>query len=550
MSKKQNSRKVKIIQFKDIISIILILIILSLSVVSNIGAVQAAKNSNNVITRDLIMFASLAYADIEKIENNDFILDSDFHYKARYHKLDKIKNVLKSVEYEEFKSKLNFSERDIPTDEQLKTIQTKALGSVENTYEYLFYNLASTKEVSDWKLVNYSKIQTTYLENTALFTGMTFKKGNDIVIAYRGTDFDDLGDWVQDILYGLVNTSGQEGAAQAYALAVAEHYLKENQNINIYVTGHSLGGYLTQIGGATLLEYCQKNVKEISYFNGMGVDFWSNLKNAIGIDEIQNDLNIKNFRTQIFNKLKKNNSIVYSHQINGDLISSLGTHAGTVIGYDPHYICIEHHNGNKVYEDKITTQLLKSLKELFKVFNNDISKYVKQYCPRNILDFVWITHETDSFFGALPNAKGELTPNIKVNFENVPEEIIYNKTATATLKIKTINCTLDFENSNISTSSFETNINKLKINSVEQTNIDYGKDYCEYTYKVSLKGGAVIGISTMKFKPGTLKIAEFRTGTNIFENLSNNVLESNSIQTKLKLDLKSKLNSLLKWRYK
>ena len=40
---------------------------------------------------------------------------------------------------------------------------------------------------------------------------MTFKRGSDIVIAYRGTDFDDIGDWMQDFFYGLVGYAGQEG---------------------------------------------------------------------------------------------------------------------------------------------------------------------------------------------------------------------------------------------------------------------------------------------------------------------------------------------------
>lgn len=361
-----------------IISVIFIVLVMP----SNVFGLSESQ----VTTRNLAMFASLAYADLENIQGycNKIAIDTNENDKLiqnfKYNKIDKIDE-----------NELTFKETRMVTDAELSNIKssTTLLGiplsdEEEDTYSYLFYGLASTSEVADWKIVNYTKFRTTVIKGTAEFTAMTFKKGNNIVIAYRGTDFDDIGDWTQDIMYGLIGYAGQERVAQDYAKIVAKHYIEENNNINIYVTGHSLGGYLAQIGGAALAEEEKyiNNIKEIGYFNGMGLHFFSNIvknlkpqnsklaKYNISNSEYKQLIDGKSMlnRTQksaerALTNLKNRGGKIISYYINGDIVSSLGTHIGIEKGFDSYNVCINHHNGNKILKDSISESGLKLIKD-------------------------------------------------------------------------------------------------------------------------------------------------------------------------------------------
>ena len=452
---------------------------------------------------------------------------------------------------------LTFKETAIVSDSQLSTIKTRTsiLGipksSDENTYDYLFYGLASTQEVSDWSLVNYTKFNTTIIKGTAQFTAMTFKKGNDIVIAYRGTDFDDLGDWSQDLFYGLVGYAGQEGVTQDYARVVAKHYTKNNEDINIYVTGHSLGGYLAQIGGAALvsdLEYMD-NVKEISYFNGMGLNFWSNIIskltapmaatfgiNRTELNQFKNSNSTinktQNAAKQALTNWSKNGGTLISHNINGDIISSLGTHIGKQIGYDAYNACINHHDGNKVLTDIVSEGIFKLIKNFL---NKDISRYVSKYNPSNIINYVWMTHETDSFFGVLPYSDGTMPINIKVDLK-MPTIIKYNKTATATLTVTTTNGALTDENLNINDFT-TTNSKRLKITKVSKPKVKTTNTGKVYTYDITLKGGIVVGYANIIIKADVLRVgqkARMISSDYVLNLLSSNMITSSSVITRLR----------------
>lgn len=505
MSSNNNQNNKKIIQFKDIISILLVILIISLSVCGVLASSNTATH-NNVTARNLAMFASLAYADLENI--NAYANKLNLKNKTTLNVLTEIKS-----------NNLTFNEVDMVTDEQLKGIytNTELLGlslsdENENTYDYLFYGLASTDEVKDWKIVNYTKFDTTVAKGTAQFAAMTFKKDNDIVIAYRGTDFDDIGDWLQDLSYGLVGYAGQEGVTQDYARLVADHYAKNNKNIHIYVTGHSLGGYLAQIGGAALAEDKNyvKNLKEVSYFNGMGLNFWSNIVNNIStstkytkLKENSSQINTIQDKAQIaLTNFKNNGGKIISYHINGDIVSSLGTHVGTKIGYDAYDVCIEHHNGYKSEKLVITKGLFKIISPFL---NEDISEYIDKYRPATILDYVWITHETDSFFGVLP-----AEPTIKIEFKNVPTTIKRKATKTIQLDVTVINGEL--ESTNLKTSDF-TITNKygtkikshLTINSISNAKTSENKNSKTYTFNIEIKGGTVIGTSKITLRKNALK---------------------------------------------
>lgn len=545
MSIKTNSKKLKVIQFKDVISILIVLTIISLSVCSVLGA--SVFSTKPVTDRNLAMFASIAYADLENIDDNLYNINPDNNFnKPNINVFTQIKP-----------NDLVFEEKPMVTDGQLRTINsdTTLLGiplsdELENTYDYLFYGLASTDEVKDWKIVNYTKFNTTIMNGTAQFSAMTFKRGNDIVIAYRGTDFNDIGDWTQDIFYGLVGYAGQEGVTQDYAKAVAKHYAANNNNVRIYVTGHSLGGYLAQIGGSALAgdEEFKDNLKEVVYFNGMGLHFWSNVMSTLNLTK-RNKFNIStseyNLLKNVNSKLNKvqfeaeedltvwknNGGKLISYHINGDLISSLGTHVGEEKGFDAHNICIAHHKGNQPstnLKNIIMNKLTKTIgKALSIAFNKRVEHMVDVYRPAEPLDYVWITHETDSFFGVLPYEDGSLPTDIEIELK-VPETIKARKTATATLIINVTNGRLN--NTTLSKDILKLSRKTgLSISSISKPTIKNTNQGIQYIYKITLKGGIVVGNTTITINPGALKVIPNRN----FPVVPNNLVVSNSIRTKL-----------------
>lgn len=527
MSLNKSNNKFKIIQMQDIVATILALTIFLISISAVFGSTFYRQSTpNNLSKRNLAMFSSIVYANLEDISNYNIKMDRDIN-------------------------NLTFSPTSMVSDNQLKSINsdTNLLGIInlsgetENTYKYLFYDLASTSEVKNWQILNYCKVKTVEpsLDNCAEFSAMTFKNDNNIVISYRGTDFEDVGDWTQDICYGLIGATGQEDEAQKYALTVAKKY----PNSNIYITGHSLGGFLAQIGGASLLNSKYKNnVKEITYFNGMGLLFFSNLeknstaistfknvlnKNNINLDKLKDDTIQREAATTLTNWHKSGGNLNL-YRINGDLVSALGTHYGNIKGFDAYNKCIEHHK-NKQYtlmiKDKDFTTTLNKLgngSSLFltlnNIFNNPVYKYPNKYGANNILQYVWMTHETDSFFGVLPSE-----PEIKIL---LPPSVKYKNTVTGTLTVITKN------NETLQNTSLNTSIlivshpNRIAITGISEPTIKNVGTNTIYTYNIYIKGKLVIGNSTISLKNNTF-ICSLNN-----EQVGNNFTTSNIIKTTLR----------------
>lgn len=494
------------------IKIILFLLIFSILSAFTLPSVYANVPSlTDISTRNLAMFASIAYADLENISNYNIKKDNNIN-------------------------NLTFASNKMVSDDQLKSITTDTVlfginlsGKTEDTYTYLFYNLASTTEVINWEIVNYAKIQTTVFKGTAEFTAMTFKRDNNIVISYRGTDFNDAGDWIQDISYGIVGYAGQEDIAQKYALKVAKHY----PNCNIYVTGHSLGGYLAQIGGAALIQNgYESNIKEIGYFNGMGLFFLSNINSKINqklnitknrYQSLVNTFNITQSKAkQSLTSWYNNGGKLVSYRINGDIISAIGQHCGDVESFNAYYDCISHHNGNS--NSKFRIKLVeKTLKALGFVFNNDIYKYVHQYKPNSFLDYVWITHETDSFFGILDDKS--ITASISSE-----SKVKLRKTQKFELKVTTTNAKL--ASTSLSISDFETENKRIKINKIRYLNYkDNGNNSYTYTYEIEVKG-LLLGTSSFYLKANTLRAINTQSQSNIdkTQSIANSVVSSNTFR--------------------
>ena len=530
-------KNLQIISPSDILVVLIISIIILTSFVS-VMANSEAETKPDVSARELAMFASLAYADIEKISDKNYSYDSKT-------------------------SELNYEPKEIFTDEDLRTLTSSTVllgfldmsvsGEVENTYDYLFYQTgASIEELNGWELMNYSKIKTIKSnDKMALFTGMTFRKDDSVVIAFRGTDFDDIGDWAQDVLgYGIAGDTVHQSVAEQYAIQIATKAINDNPNTKIYITGHSLGGYLAQIGGAALLdtEEIKDHIEEIAYFNGMGLDFFSgfesklsDVKNIFNTDLLQTEENqkFKNKLTETINSLAnlaKNNNIkmnqdkakvilsnwynrggkLIAYRINGDIVSSLGTHYGEIKDYNANEKCIKHHGGNNkttlVKTRRLVTKNMAYGLYKLGIFNRDIRDAINKYNAggklfvEQILNYVWITHETDSFLAVEldePSNSGVTKVTKKQNDEELyikteikaPSKIKFSKTENIDLIITTNgklnNTMLNSEYLYISSCIKNT---RVSIKSISEPKIITSKDekINTYTYTITLKTGVIL----------------------------------------------------------
>lgn len=140
---------------------------------------------------------------------------------------------------------------------------------------YYFLNGASVKPggsddyVRDWVVAEYENIDVPPLIG-ARFSATVYVHGDDVVLAYRGTSEDP--EWLNDLLGGLSNFTLEEPYAKLMALRAARMYAAPRRNV--YITGHSLGGYLAQVGAAELIRSgCADKLRRCEYFNGMGLDY-------------------------------------------------------------------------------------------------------------------------------------------------------------------------------------------------------------------------------------------------------------------------------------
>ena len=244
---------------------------------------------------------------------------------------------------------------------------------------YYFLNFGSATEVYDyWEIVDCSG--ELWADIATHFYATTYKNGNNVVIAYRGTD-SEWGEWVNNIVgVGLVNYHSEEGYARNYAAKMAKKY----SDCNIYITGHSLGGYLAQFGASEIIRNHDKSIlKKVAYFNGIGLKynkllFWS--KN----DEMNA---LKGFY---------NGSNLISYQINGDVVSALGTHSGKVVGFDATSEALEDHKDKHGSDWFILTK--SGLGWLSILSSDNMVYWYNKYGTSSLREYFWVTHETDSFF--------------------------------------------------------------------------------------------------------------------------------------------------------
>ena len=114
------------------------------------------------------------------------------------------------------------------------------------TYDDVTYNLGTTYKVIDHTFdMSLSGFQALLLQD--ITTGK-------YIVAFRGTEPTSVFDWVNDILVGTTNINIQYTAALNFVKEILDNKTDayEITTQNLTLTGHSLGGMLTQQVGATL----------------------------------------------------------------------------------------------------------------------------------------------------------------------------------------------------------------------------------------------------------------------------------------------------------
>lgn len=154
-------------------------------------------------------------------------------------------------------------------------------GSEDNGQDYLFYTGAKIWQgdkdptpaedygITNWKIVDFTNGFT--IGVTAHFSATTYINESEkaVVVAYRGTN-EDL-EWLNNFAGVLVNVTGEEPQAIAYA---QKQYATYAPDYKIYLTGHSLGGYLAQVAAASLIMvHGGEHIGGIEYFNGIGLNY-------------------------------------------------------------------------------------------------------------------------------------------------------------------------------------------------------------------------------------------------------------------------------------
>lgn len=205
-------------------------------------------------------FAQLAYLnwnnlDTKKIENYDLYKQGKFieFIKLKERVWNKIKQ--DDIEPEIINDILMYDERD----KRLLGVfgieyDTKKKHELKPYYDFngwqFIYSADKTKLFAD---CGYGK---NVSDNG--FYACAFKKENDVVIAYRGTDFSfkpedikgTIKDMIQDIELGFMKENGSQLICAYMFLEYIKKMCKKEEEkeekINIHITGHSLGGCLAQ----------------------------------------------------------------------------------------------------------------------------------------------------------------------------------------------------------------------------------------------------------------------------------------------------------------
>lgn len=279
--------------------------------------------------------------------------------------------------------------------------------------KFNLHDYATLKEVDDWKVEGYSCLQG--IRKNGL---TTFKlvRDNDVIIVIRGSNSPT--DAFDDIRYGITNSARQEKYIKEYIQDTLDQYAKKDGIYNFYITGHSLGGYLAQIGGAYIEDTVNSNEKyknlklaRIVDFNGMGINYLTALGKYLNYGN-------KNKIIETLKKIGQDGRLI-EYYTYGDVVSSLGVHYGELRELTPSIDSITYHRNTWVGLGTLGSKIFK-IAEADTIFNGcktDLSNSQKFYKVGNLGAYLNLTHEADTF-ATIDVDKSVNEPVVKVTDQN------------------------------------------------------------------------------------------------------------------------------------
>lgn len=267
------------------------------------------------------------------------------------------------------------------------------------------------------------------------FQASAFKKGNDVIIAYRGSDdMFSLGHFLSDWTYTNLLNLAFDGIPDSLTCAgwfyeevkslTGKEYLvaKGSKEIlsqpNIHITGHSMGGALAQY-----VAVCSGKKHPTVTWNSLGIGYKN--KNCNRTEEISHYKkyyeNYKNYDEKAEYSDSIKNYFIYN-----DLTANLQKRVGRIIcvdketpKYDKQWDFIKVNNGIKIkksYKDNVY-YLLSKIAEMTQADGiNDILKAARQSMqfPKRTFDAChWVTN-----FIALMDNNGKINPmNFRESFK-------------------------------------------------------------------------------------------------------------------------------------
>jgi hypothetical protein len=227
------------VKFSWTVCIFIVIFLISQSVITVSAASPASPigGSNNVkgvSTLEAVMASQFVYAPLDHFNGKKL--------KDVFDLADQISNPKNSKKeknrlIKKYKVKYKLDNRDIE-------LLTK---NIYETRKYIKKRGLNENLLGSWKIIG-SKDDNRYnhiISGTGFF-GSAFEKGNVIVISFRGTELNDLGDVATDKnLFGGIKTPAQYAVAKKFVEKVAANKLISKKK-KIILTGHSLGGWLVQ----------------------------------------------------------------------------------------------------------------------------------------------------------------------------------------------------------------------------------------------------------------------------------------------------------------
>lgn len=178
-----------------------------------------------------------------------------------------------------------------------------------NVDEDYFLSFASIEEVKKWeKIYTYERSDSEDFRKS--FAANAYKLDDQIVVAYRGTD--NLQGWLENLLIYPIPFIPHPQAKDAKH--VLEAVARQYPHCKLYVTGHSLGGYLALYAAGHFEQFDDENqLVACANFNGLGMDYTT----AASIKKSLKHL--------------ERTDKTSSYKVKADVVSLMGTHYAEMV---------------------------------------------------------------------------------------------------------------------------------------------------------------------------------------------------------------------------